>query len=153
MKRHKTYSTQKLLLLYKLLQDYYFTNYYRITTFSQEGVNLKEEFQMKLSTQSIKTVVLAAAITLLAIPALAGNGHGPGNGTGQGTGGGAQDGSGNGPGTGDCLNAAAFTLQADLLVRGGNGGGNGGGGRGDGSGSAPGDGTGSGARTGDCVNA
>ncbi|HIP39250.1 MAG TPA: hypothetical protein EYG88_07740 [Desulfocapsa sulfexigens] len=97
---------------------------------------------MKLSAKLVKTFVLAAAITMFTVPAMAGNGHGP------------ADGTGNGPGTGDCLNAAVFHLDADLLVRGGNG--NGGNGPGDGTGNGgngPADGTGNGPGTGDCLNA
>lgn len=109
---------------------------------------------MKVSTRIAKTIVLAATVCLLAVPAMAGNGHGPGDGTGNG-GDGPGDGTGNGPGTGDCLNTAVFHLSHDLLARGGgNGHGNGGHGPGDGTGSGTGpqDGTGNGPGTGTCVN-
>ena len=113
-------------------------------------VKFNRRYSMKLSAKCVKTFVMAAAITMFAIPAMAGNG--PGDGTGNG-GNGPGDGTGNGPGTGDCTNAITFNMDADLLVRGGNG--NGGNGPGDGTGNGgngPGDGTGNGPGTGDCLN-
>ena len=112
------------------------------------------ENPMKHSSKIVKALLIAAAISMLAGPVMAGNGHGPGDGTGNG-GNGPQDGTGNGPGTGDCLNAAVFTLDQNLIVRGGNG--NGGNGPGDGTGNGgngPGDGTGNGNGdgTGICLN-
>jgi hypothetical protein len=103
-------------------------------------------FHMKYTKAVCKTVITAAAILMLAIPVMAGNGYGPGDGTGNG-GDGPKDGSGYGPGTGDCQGLTGGMATFDqLLVRGGNGnGGNGGGsGSGGGNGHGPGDGTGNG---------
>ena len=59
---------------------------------------------MQLTAKIAKTLVMATAVLMLAVPVMAGNGYGPGDGT------------GNGPGTGDCLNSAVFTLDNSLLL-------------------------------------
>lgn len=127
------------------------------------------ENPMKRSQKLVKALVLTVAFAILAAPAIAGNGRGPGDGTGNG--GNGPGNGGNGPGNGDCLNASVFSIDSNLIARGGNGnggggnggGGNGGGGNGGGGngagdgtgngGNGPADGSGPGPRTGDCLNA
>ena len=91
---------------------------------------------MKHSTKFMKSIIIVAAVGMLAMPVMAETG--------------------NDPGTSDCLNTAVFTLDTDMmLVRGGGGGGGGGNGSGDGSGNGgngPRDGSGNGPGTGDCIN-
>ena len=114
---------------------------------------------MNIKAKMAKTIIMAATVSLLTVPAMAG--YGPGDGTGN-AGSGPKDGTGYGAKKGVCIDTIDSTMGADYIARGGNGSGpayrlrtGGGYGPGDGTGnggSGPKDGTGNGAKKGTCIN-
>lgn len=81
---------------------------------------------MKLSGKTIRAIGAAAIISLLTVPAFAGNGYGPGDGSGP------EEGSDYGPG--DCEASLQLDVNSQMLLAKGGSAGNGGNGKGSASG-------------------